>query len=159
MNRRCFFLDEPTVGVDPQSRNFIFEGVEALKRAGLTVIYTTHYMEEAERLCDRLAIIDRGALIALDSPQAMIKAHGGSIVIELDQDAAEAAAAVKTVAEVTNVICEGSRVTIAASSPARILGRVIERIMGTGREIRSIEIVNANLESVFLDLTGRRLRE
>ena len=73
------FLDEPTVGVDPQSRNAIFEAVEELNRAGVTVIYTTHYMEEAQRLCHRVAIIDEGQIIALDTPSALIRSLGGGI--------------------------------------------------------------------------------
>ena len=75
------FLDEPTVGVDPQSRNAIFEGVEELNRAGMTVIYTTHYMEEAQRLCHRVAIVDEGQLIALDTPTALIRSLGGGIIL------------------------------------------------------------------------------
>jgi len=156
---QVLFLDEPTVGVDPQSRNFIFEGVEALKNAGLTVIYTTHYMEEAQRLCDRVAIIDRGAVIALDSPEAMVTAHGGSIVIEVGGNAAGAAAAVGALAGVRGVQRDGSRLTIAAANPARILGPIIEKTAGAGGEVSSVEVVNDNLESVFLDLTGRRLRD
>src|SRR3989337_3851811 len=74
------FLDEPTVGVDPQSRNFIFENVESLNQDGLTVLYTTHYMEEAQRLCDRVAIIDQGQIIALDTPKALIDSLGGGII-------------------------------------------------------------------------------
>jgi len=156
---KVLFLDEPTVGIDPQSRNFIFDGVEALKHAGLTVIYTTHYMEEAERLCDRLAIIDRGVVIALDDPKAMIASHGGTIVIDVTGDAARAAAAVKPIEGVTNVASNGARLTVSASAPARVLSQIIERIAGAGLDVRAIEIINENLESVFLDLTGRRLRE
>ncbi len=156
---RVLFLDEPTVGVDPQSRNFIFDGVEALKHAGLTVIYTTHYMEEAERLCDRLAIMDRGVVIALDDPKAMIEAHGGTIVVDINGDAAGAAAVIKPIKGVLNVAFEGARLTISASAPARILSHIIEKITSAGLEVRAIEIINENLESVFLDLTGRRLRE
>ncbi len=70
-------LDEPTVGVDPQSRNLIFENIEALKRLGRTIVYTTHYMEEAQRLCDRVAIIDQGKILALDTVEGLLKAHGG----------------------------------------------------------------------------------
>jgi ABC-2 type transport system ATP-binding protein len=156
---RLLFLDEPTVGIDPQSRNFIFDGVEALKHAGLTVIYTTHYMEEAERLCDRLAIIDRGVVIALDDPKVMIKAHGGTIVVDLTGDAAPAALAIGPIEGVTSVVSDGVRLTVSASAPARLLSHIVERIAGTGLGVRAIEIVNENLESVFLDLTGRRLRE
>jgi ABC-2 type transport system ATP-binding protein len=78
---QVLFLDEPTVGVDPQSRNAIFESVEALNRAGMSVIYTTHYMEEAQRLCHRVAIVDEGRVIALDTPTALIRSLGGGVVI------------------------------------------------------------------------------
>jgi len=70
-------LDEPTVGVDPQSRNLIFENIEALKRLGRTIVYTTHYMEEAQRLCDRVAIVDQGKILALDTVEALLRRHGG----------------------------------------------------------------------------------
>ena len=74
-------LDEPTVGVDPQSRNHIFDNVERLNRdAGVTIVYTTHYMEEAERLCDRVAIIDHGQIVALDTPRALIESLGGGVI-------------------------------------------------------------------------------
>ncbi len=152
------FLDEPTVGVDPQSRNFIFEGVAALRRGGATVVYTTHYMEEAERLCDRVAIIDRGAVIALDTPQAMIRTHGGSVVIEIDGDAARACAALERLDGVSKVTCAGSRITIAAAAPTRVLSHIVGTIADTEAEIRSMNIFTENLESVFLDLTGRQLR-
>src|SRR5208282_5701111 len=115
------FLDEPTVGVDPQSRNFIFEGVAALRRGGATVVYTTHYMEEAERLCDRVAIIDRGAVIALDTPQALISTHGGSVVIEIDVDAARACAALeRPVALVANSL--GLLLATLTRTPAQATG-------------------------------------
>src|SRR5512147_3138459 len=75
------FLDEPTVGVDPQSRNFIFDNVEELNRHGVTVLYTTHYMEEAERLCNRVAIIDQGKIVALDTPRALQATLGGGLIV------------------------------------------------------------------------------
>jgi ABC-2 type transport system ATP-binding protein len=78
-------LDEPTVGVDPQSRNRIFENMEALKRQGRTVLYTTHYMEEAERLCDRVAIIDRGVIRAVDTVDALIQRYGGEPVTKVER--------------------------------------------------------------------------
>ena len=156
---KILFLDEPTVGIDPQSRNFIFDGVEALKRAGMTIIYTTHYMEEAERLCDRLAIIDHGVVIALDDPRAMIAAHGGTIVVDVNGDASSAGAAIRLIEGVTNVASTGGRLTVSASAPARVLSHVVEKIGAAGLEVRAVEIINENLESVFLDLTGRRLRE
>jgi len=156
---KILFLDEPTVGVDPQSRNFIFDGLEALQHAGLTVIYTTHYMEEAERLCNRLAIIDHGAVIALDDPKTMIKAHGGSIVIDVDGDAASTLAAIRPLDGVINVAAVGARITVSASAPAQVLSRIIEKLAAAGLGVRAIEIANENLEAVFLNLTGRRLRD
>jgi ABC-2 type transport system ATP-binding protein len=78
-------LDEPTVGVDPQSRNLIFENIEALRKRGRTVLYTTHYMEEAERLCDRVAIIDRGRILALDTVAALRERHGGEPVTRVER--------------------------------------------------------------------------
>jgi ABC-2 type transport system ATP-binding protein len=84
-------LDEPTAGVDPQSRNHIFENIEALKREGRTVIYTTHYMEEAQRLCDRVGIIDRGRLLAVDTVEALIERHGGGAVTRVERGNLETA--------------------------------------------------------------------
>src|SRR5690349_16038902 len=77
-------LDEPTVGVDPQSRNAIFDSIERLKRDGRTILYTTHYMEEAERLCDRVAIIDHGAILAIDTVEALLRRHGGDPTVEIE---------------------------------------------------------------------------
>ena len=157
---RVLFLDEPTVGVDPQSRNFIFEGVEALKRAGLTVIYTTHYMEKAERLCDRVAIMDRGRLIALDTPRALIEAHGGTIVIGVGEGQIDAVApSLSALEAVTGVVVADACVSIKSPVPARVLGRAIDVIAGAGIDIRSVDVLGQNLEAVFLDLTGRRLRD
>ncbi len=76
------FLDEPTAGVDPQSRNHLFENIEALKRLGRTIVYTTHYMEEAQRLCDRVAIVDQGKILALDTVEALLRQHGGQPDLE-----------------------------------------------------------------------------
>ena len=82
-------LDEPTVGVDPQSRNHIFESIEALKRQGRTILYTTHYMEEAQRLCDRVGIIDRGKLLAVDAVDSLIERHGGEPVTRIERGTLE----------------------------------------------------------------------
>ena len=80
---QLILLDEPTVGVDPQSRNLIFDNIEQLKKSGRTIIYTTHYMEEAERLCDRVAIIDQGKILALDTVDALINKYGGDSLLEV----------------------------------------------------------------------------
>lgn len=155
------FLDEPTVGVDPQSRNAIFESVEALNREGMTVIYTTHYMEEAERLCHRIAIIDEGQCIALDTPTALIRSLGGGIVLlGIAPDQAEAVA--EQVAQVPAV-----KAVSRADGQLKIeTHRVQEALMGTldlanrlDARLTSLEILEPNLESVFLHLTGKKLRQ
>jgi ABC-2 type transport system ATP-binding protein len=155
------FLDEPTVGVDPQSRNAIFENVEALNRAGMSVIYTTHYMEEAQRLCHRVAIMDEGEVIALDTPTALIRSLGGGVVLMgLEEGAAEAI--VDRVAELPAV-----RAATRADGQLKVeTERLQQGLMATlditnqlDLRVISLEIWEPNLESVFLNLTGKKLRQ
>jgi ABC-2 type transport system ATP-binding protein len=155
------FLDEPTVGVDPQSRNAIFESVEALNRDGMSVIYTTHYMEEAQRLCHRVAIVDEGKLIALDTPAALIRSLGGGVLmLGIAEGAPE---------DLPDRIMQIPAVRSAARSDGQLkieTQRLQEALMGTlditnqlDVRITSLEILEANLESVFLHLTGKKLRQ
>ncbi|MFN2218317.1 MAG: ATP-binding cassette domain-containing protein [Anaerolineae bacterium] len=155
------FLDEPTVGVDPQSRNAIFESVEALNRNGMSVIYTTHYMEEAQRLCHRVAIVDTGELIALDTPTALIRSLGGGIiVIGLAEGYPD---------EIVDEVAQLPAVKAATRSDGQLKVetlRLQEALIGVlditnGQDIRitSLELLEPNLESVFLHLTGKKLRE
>ena len=127
-------LDEPTVGVDPQSRNAIFERVEQLRDAGKQVVYTTHYMEEAQRLCDRVAIIDRGRLMALDTVPALIGAHGGpgNLVIRTGEG-------------------ESRHET---TDPLGTLAELQDR-----QAVDHFQYLPPDLETVFLNLTGRALRD
>jgi ABC-2 type transport system ATP-binding protein len=155
------FLDEPTVGVDPQSRNAIFENVEALNREGMTVIYTTHYMEEAQRLCHRVGIVDTGKMIALDTPSALIRSLGGGIVL------------LGVAAEQGEALLEQVTQLPAVKTATRVDGqikietvRVQEALMGAldlanrlDTHLTSLEILEPNLESVFLHLTGKKLRQ
>ncbi len=127
-------LDEPTVGVDPQSRNAIFEKIELLRAEGRTILYTTHYMEEAQRLCDRVAIIDRGRLLALDTVPALIAAHGGKSALKVRLDGEELRS------ETEDPLAE------------------LERLRGLGR-LERFRLEGPDLESVFLNLTGRQLRD
>ncbi len=155
------FLDEPTVGVDPQSRNAIFESVEALNRGGMSVIYTTHYMEEAQRLCHRVAIVDEGKLIALDTPTALIRSLGGGVVM---LGVAEGAPD-----DLTERIAQVPAVKSAARSDGQLkieTQRLQEGLMGAlditnqlDVRVTSLEILEPNLESVFLHLTGKKLRQ
>jgi ABC-2 type transport system ATP-binding protein len=158
---QVLFLDEPTVGVDPQSRNAIFESVEALNRAGMSVIYTTHYMEEAQRLCHRVAIVDEGKIIALDTPTALIRSLGGGIlVIGLEEGRADTM--LDQIAELPSV----KAVTRTDGNLKIETHRFQEALMGilelTNQQdirITSLEQWEPNLESVFLHLTGKKLRE
>jgi len=162
------FLDEPTVGVDPQSRNAIFEGVEALNRAGMTVIYTTHYMEEAQRLCDRVAIIDEGQIIALDTPAALIHSLGGGILM-LGLEDPEVGPGTERMQAVMDQVTGLPAVKSATRDDGHLkveTHRFQEALMGildiTNQldvRITSMEKWEPNLESVFLHLTGRKLRE
>ncbi len=143
------FLDEPTVGVDPQSRNHIFESIEALKQAGRTILYTTHYMEEAQRLCDRVAIMDRGKILALDTVDALISRHGGVSVVE-----AELAAPPANPASLPGRL-DGARLRIETRNPLE----EVARLAGSGVALATLNVHRPDLESVFLSLTGRRLRD
>lgn len=142
-------LDEPTVGVDPQSRNHIFDGIEQLKKDGLTVIYTTHYMEEAQRLCDRVAIMDAGKILALDTVPNLLRAHATASTIvgeTLKPIEGEPPA---------EGLWEGTSFRITSNNPLKTLSD----LQSAGIETVSLHIERPNLESVFLNLTGRTLRD
>lgn len=141
-------LDEPTVGVDPQSRNHIFESIERLQADGMTILYTTHYMEEVERLCQRVAIIDHGKLLAVDTIPALLRDHGGKS---------------KVVAEIRskpeNITLPGiyhdGELTFESSSP---LEEAL-KLSHAGVEFQTLNVSKPDLETVFLSLTGRSLRD
>ncbi len=155
------FLDEPTVGVDPQSRNAIFESVEALNAAGMTVVYTTHYMEEAQRLCDRIAIVDEGKLLALDTPMALINSLGGGLIQlglengHRDEVAAKAAVfpSIKTIER------QNGHLIIEANQPQTALLDVLSITNQLDAHVTSLQVFEPNLETVFLHLTGKQLRD
>lgn len=144
---KVVFLDEPTVGVDPQSRNHIFESVEELKKEGLTVIYTTHYMEEAERLCDRVGIIEKGKLMDLDAVPNLLKRHGGPSKVIADLDVAEAPS------EWTSK--GGGLYEIESETPYA----EVVKLAAASKSIEKLQVQEPTLESVFLNLTGRSLRD
>ena len=147
-------LDEPTVGVDPQSRNRIFETVKRLHGSGTTIIYTSHYMEEVEELCDRVAIIDGGAIIADGAIADLVAKHTGrGVELELAGDVEAAVARVTPLGEVTRT---GSAIRVV---PHGALAPVIAAIEEGGATITRIESHEANLEAVFLALTGHELRD
>jgi len=147
-------LDEPTVGVDPQSRNHIFETVKKLREGGITVIYTSHYMEEVEALCDRVAIMDGGAIVALGTIAELVAKYAGKgVELEVTGDVEQAAAAASGHGDVTR---EGNVIRI---EPTAGLAPVLAAIEATGVTIARIESRQATLETAFLALTGRGLRD
>ena len=142
-------LDEPTVGVDPQSRNAIFNSIEALKKQGRTIVYTTHYMEEAQRLCDRVAIIDHGKVLDIDTVSGLIEKHGGNSVVE-----AEMTKPPDSANQLPGVF-KGNVLRVETDKPLE----VVAQLARLGCEFTKINIDKADLEAVFLNLTGRRLRD
>jgi len=155
------FLDEPTVGVDPQSRNVIFEHVERLNAAGMTILYTTHYMEEAERLCQRVAIIDEGRIIALDTPRKLIGDLGGGIIhLGVANGMAEGLLEqIRALPEVRAVTRFDGKVKVEAARAQETLVSLLALFNRTDTDITALEVLEPNLETVFLQLTGKRLRE
>ncbi|MBN1392275.1 MAG: ABC transporter ATP-binding protein [Sedimentisphaerales bacterium] len=149
-------LDEPTVGVDPQSRNSIFDTIEEMKKQGRTIIYTTHYMEEAERLCDRVAILDRGKILDMDTVHNLIAKHGGlsHIEAELEQSPADPEK-IKQLINHKDVVLEGTTIRFDTGKPMESLATLNR----TSLRFLSLKVETANLEDVFLNLTGRRLRD
>jgi ABC-2 type transport system ATP-binding protein len=154
-------LDEPTVGVDPQSRNAILENVERLGAEGMAVLYTTHYMEEAERLCDRVGIIDEGKIIAEGTRRELVAMVGerDRLHLQLSGDASTVADAVSMISDVDSCSSAGSDLEVVAVSASRALPDVVLSVTDAGLDVHSVEVSEPDLESVFLHLTGKALRE
>ena len=158
---RLLVLDEPTAGVDPQSRNAILGNVEALGGQGIGVLYTTHYMEEAERLCDRVGIIDQGRLIAEGTRRELVARVGerGRIELTATGDLAGLAAAAVRVDGVDEASVVDGGVHLVAREAGPLLPRLLEAAEHAGAEVTSVELVEPDLEAVFLHLTGKALRD
>jgi ABC-2 type transport system ATP-binding protein len=156
---KVLFLDEPTVGVDPQSRNNIFENVERLNREGMTILYTTHYMEEAERLCRRVGIMDHGEIVALDTPRNLIALLGAGVVhIGVRGNLDGLVHQLEGLPAVTSVQFVDHTLSVQTTNPNEALVGIINAFDGAGVPITSLDILEPNLESVFLHLTGKHLR-
>jgi ABC-2 type transport system ATP-binding protein len=157
------FMDEPTVGIDPQSRRAILDSVKALNQQGMTVLYTTHYMEEAEELSDRVGIIDHGELIALGT-QTELKRQVGendTLILHIDesQNGQSLAEAIRNIRGVLKADITDHTVAVIAPEAEDIMAPVITKANELGIKIRSVDIKEPDLEAVFLSLTGRALRE
>jgi ABC-2 type transport system ATP-binding protein len=158
---RLLILDEPTVGVDPQSRNAILGSVETLAATGMAVLYTTHYMEEAQRLCDRVGVIDLGRLIAEGTPRELTTMVGerDRVVLVADGDLAAAARELRGVDGVREVSTSAGGIELLATD-ARAALPVILKVAGVaGVDVRSVTVQEPDLEAVFLHLTGKSLRD
>jgi ABC-2 type transport system ATP-binding protein len=156
---RVLFLDEPTVGLDPQARLALWDILRDLHAQGRTIVMTTHYMEEADQLCDRLAIIDQGRLLACDTPDHLrAQAPGGTLVeLTLDGDAEAAAQAARTIPGVQRA--EGRQAALRAYSDrgGELIPALIRVAEGQGRTVKNINLATPSLETLFISLTGRKL--
>jgi ABC-2 type transport system ATP-binding protein len=158
---KLLILDEPTVGVDPQSRNAILESVEQLSGAGMAVLYTTHYMEEAERLCDRIGIVDLGELKAEGTRSELVAMVGehDRISLEGTGDLPAAATAAGTLESVETASVQDHGIELIVDSARELLPELLRTVAETGVAVSAVEVSEPNLEAVFLHLTGRALRD
>jgi ABC-2 type transport system ATP-binding protein len=158
---RLLILDEPTVGVDPQSRNAILDSIQSLARGGMSVLYTTHYMEEAERLCDRIGILEGGRLRAEGTQRELVAQVGenDTVLVDLGTPAEEFVETLRAIESVREATAEGDRVRLLAGNARDCLPLVMKVLAENDADIRSVSVQEPDLEAVFLKLTGKALRE
>jgi ABC-2 type transport system ATP-binding protein len=156
---RVVFLDEPTVGLDPQARLGLWEILRELHAQGRTIVMSTHYMEEADQLCDRLAIIDRGKLLALDTPSRLKAQAPGDTLVEVtfDLDAEPVVEAARAVDAVSNAEARGPLLRVFSRRGGQIIPALIDAGEAHGLTVRDIHLSRPSLETLFISLTGRKL--
>ncbi len=154
---QVIFLDEPTTGLDPQARRSLWDVIAGLRKTGKTVLLTTHYMEEAERLCDRVGVMDHGKILALDTPAQLIRGLGQRDALEFAANGDAGSFRDLTGVEEMNV--EEGLVTLYTRQLDKTLPAVFEHARSRGMSVDGFRVRNASLEDVFLQLTGRRIRE
>lgn len=154
-------MDEPTVGIDPQSRNHILDTVKRLAKHGATIIYTSHYMEEVDLLCDKVCIMDNGKIIAQGTKDEIVESLGGQfkIGIRLGKEDAALARALEVLECVNTMSMDGHDIDIVAQAGDASTKAILGVIAGSDTQLESFDIEKANLETVFLNLTGRALRD
>lgn len=154
---QVLLLDEPTVGIDPQARHHIFQDIRELKSQGRTVLLTTHYMEEAQQLCDRIAIMDHGRILVMDSVESLIQAHAGKVMVraELEEASPRDLRGSIASAAASGWHMDNGHLRFETDDPLEAIRRLTE----SGLAVRSIAIDQPSLETVFLELTGRSLRD
>jgi ABC-2 type transport system ATP-binding protein len=158
---RTLFLDEPTSGLDPQSRIALWEIIREVHADGQTVVLTTHYMEEADRLCQRLAIMDRGVILALDTPEALKRTVGGDTIVRVvaEGDTGALATEMRSLDGVIDTLVMDGTVQLTAKGAEGLLPRVLAHAEAGGYDVRDLSIDVPTLETVFINLTGKDLRE
>jgi ABC-2 type transport system ATP-binding protein len=154
-------MDEPTVGIDPQSRRHILDNVKELNRQGMTVLYTTHYMEEAAELSDHIAIMDQGKVIAQGTHDELIRLVGQQTRLDLaiNAEAEKVLEKWRATEGVSNIDAQDGQITVLVNDSNRVLPRLFDAASTAGVRITSVDIQEPNLEMVFLHLTGRALRD
>jgi len=158
-NPQVVFLDEPTAGLDPQVRREIYDIIEDLRRAKKTVLITTHYIEEAERLCDRVAIVDSGRVIAHGTPRELKQKSAGNTRIEVRLARPPANGALAHIDAVSDYRELDGTYVLRSSRPPQTIVALVKHLEAEGNELQSLEMFSPTLEDVFIELTGRRLRE
>lgn len=156
---KVIFLDEPTTGLDPQARRHLWDLISSIKKRGKTIVLTTHYMEEAEVLCDRIAIMDHAKIVSLDTPMNLLKNSGVGSTIDFHVDRHTDLAALKALPDAENVVTEDHGYKILTHHPETTLPALFAYQQTTGFQIVNLQLHQATLEDVFLKLTGRSLRE
>jgi ABC-2 type transport system ATP-binding protein len=158
---RLVFLDEPTTGLDPQSRRQLWELIQRFRSEGRTIMLTTHYMDEAERLCDRVAIVDHGQVIALDTPRALIASLGAEHVVgfRLEGDGTVDEASLQALDGVTAVRREGDAFELTSLELRRTVPALLGHVERGGQRLAELRTHSATLEDVFVSMTGRHLRD
>jgi ABC-2 type transport system ATP-binding protein len=158
---KIVYMDEPTVGIDPQSRRNILDSVVALKEQGMTVLYTTHYMEESQELSDQIAIMDHGKLIAIGTHVELVKLVGemARINLTINADSGRVLETWKNIPGVKHISVDEGILTVLADDSNLVLPRLFESAAAQGVRITTLDIQEPNLETVFLHLTGRALRD
>ncbi|MGC1418258.1 MAG: ABC transporter ATP-binding protein [Candidatus Acidiferrum sp.] len=156
---KVLFFDEPTAGLDPQVRREIYDIIEELKREKKTIVMTTHYIEEAERLCDRVAIVDHGKVVALGTPRELKSRTGSATRIEVRLSKPESDEKLKTLDGVADARQVDGTYVIHSNRPPKTIVDLVKRLEAEGNELVSLEIASPSLEDVFIEMTGRRLRD
>lgn len=160
-NPKILLMDEPTVGVDPQSRNHVFEVIERLNKEGMTILYTTHYMEEAERLCDTIAIIDNGEIITQGTLKELRNSAnvGDLLTILLVNGEGSSISEIQSAIPLYSYNIDSNSIQVECENIGKEISSIINKIQNAGGVIESIDTDRANLESIFLKLTGKTLRD